>query len=667
MLTGTALASPASGHLIVNGPVQITGPAEISADGATLLLQDFGSSNFEALQLQVQAQSAVVRHIRIQQTCLDFAPVPGLPMNVGDVVPLPSLPGLSRLEPVADAREIVRDAARATSLGGALDTTLGTLAPLDQRIAIPLLEADAPREQQARSESGSTAGSADPLLGLTCVRWAPMEREEIVQLQDARFAIRADDADYTVFWAAAQGEQSDARGRATLISEDVASKVQRHDEEVQFDPEQGRGWLDDHPFLTLPGESILSAARFGSGDIAGDGRIVLFRASAEALGVTKDGTDFQQTYATGESRTSTTQGTQDRVLEFLRIDLKGAEGSYDSPGAVRLLGESQRAEIDGNLRMEGARGTLAVGNETFTLTGQPLVLGGEFAYTLRPLSEKEFAQQPSAPARGEEPSDTPLGKDPMAFAVDGDVQHVESAGVQQDFPASVTTTMAAVSAATVLAGVLAYFWPALKFAGTALYTRIAPDAVLMHGAREQIYRLIKDEPGIHAHEVATRLDLGWGTAVYHLKLLERSGLLISKHEGRYKRFFLTGDPRILRKDAVALLRNGTSRSIASAVAQKPGMIQKQVCQTLGLSPSLASWHLQRLEQAQLVQAQRMGRSVSYVPGPAWAELEPAAAAMPVAAAMPMPASSGGMPALAAPVPMPPAPSPGMPPATTSPA
>jgi predicted transcriptional regulator len=251
-----------------------------------------------------------------------------------------------------------------------------------------------------------------------------------------------------------------------------------------------------------------------------------------------------------------------------------------------------------------------VDNATFDLDGGPLTLAGELGFALRAAE----------PGESDDPRDWAEAR-PMVLDVEGDVQRVEGAGVRAEYDPGLTQTAAAVSLVAVLGGLMAWFWPALKFAIAPLYTRIPTDAVLMHGARENIYRLIREEPGIHAHEVADRLQLGWGTTVYHLKLLERNHLIVSRHEGRYKRFFITGDQHLQHQDAVALLRNATSRSIAGAVAAQPGLIQKQVCQALGLSPSLASWHLQRLEGAGVVKAERQGRVVRYEPGPAWQALQ----------------------------------------------
>jgi DNA-binding transcriptional ArsR family regulator len=179
------------------------------------------------------------------------------------------------------------------------------------------------------------------------------------------------------------------------------------------------------------------------------------------------------------------------------------------------------------------------------------------------------------------------------------------------------TALAAGSVAA-LAGLGAFAWPRLKpLLAAPLFTRIERDEVLANETRARMHALITGEPGIHGHAIADHLQLGWSTTVYHLRVLERSGLLRSRQEGRYKCYFVTGDERLHHTAAVVLLRQPTSRAIMDTVAARPGLIQKEVCGVLGVSSALASWHLQRLERAGLVRSERQGRSVAYTPGPAW--------------------------------------------------
>lgn len=198
----------------------------------------------------------------------------------------------------------------------------------------------------------------------------------------------------------------------------------------------------------------------------------------------------------------------------------------------------------------------------------------------------------------------------------------------------VTAGAAIVGLAAVAAAV--WYWPSLRWLATLpllpLYSRIQRGEIMEHETRERIYGLVKDNPGIHAHEIASRANVGWGTAVYHLKMLEDHRLVVSERQGRYKRFFLaagfTGT-----KDAIGAMRNPTTASVAEFIARNPGCIQREVCVALGLSPSLVSWHIDKLEQADLVKKLREGRTVKYFAGPMWNAVAPQPVAVDVATAV----------------------------------
>jgi DNA-binding transcriptional ArsR family regulator len=168
---------------------------------------------------------------------------------------------------------------------------------------------------------------------------------------------------------------------------------------------------------------------------------------------------------------------------------------------------------------------------------------------------------------------------------------------------------------------LLWYWPRIRFAATLfalpLYTRIGRESVMEQGTRERIYGIIREDPGVHAHLISARAGVGWGTTVYHLKLLEDHQLVVSERQGRYKRFFPSAG-FVGVKGAYGVLRNPTSAAIAEYVQAHPGANQRDVCAGLSLSPSLVSWHVERLEQAALLKRVREGRVVRYYAGPAWA-------------------------------------------------
>jgi DNA-binding transcriptional ArsR family regulator len=189
------------------------------------------------------------------------------------------------------------------------------------------------------------------------------------------------------------------------------------------------------------------------------------------------------------------------------------------------------------------------------------------------------------------------------------------AGVQ---PPSITSS--AQASAPLVAGVLiVYFWPLLKFVGAqglilaAGFARLDRSGLLKNKVREELMTLIRAEPGIHASDMARRVDAGWGTIVYHLHVMERNKLISSLVDGRHKRFFPVGEVDWSKRGQLAALRNPMTRSLYELIQEDPGVIQGSLAKAVGISVPSVIWHLKRLEDAGLVGRDKQGRKVHYYP------------------------------------------------------
>lgn len=147
-----------------------------------------------------------------------------------------------------------------------------------------------------------------------------------------------------------------------------------------------------------------------------------------------------------------------------------------------------------------------------------------------------------------------------------------------------------------------------------LFTRFEKDTVLGHPKRENLYALILQDPGVSLQSLCDATGLSRTAVTHHLRLLEMQHLIVSKRLGRSRHYYENGG-RFGRdqKEAYAVLHNARSKEVARYVRDNPGAIQKALCEALGIQPSIAHWHLRRLQQAQLVEAIRTGRTVAYFP------------------------------------------------------
>ncbi len=168
-----------------------------------------------------------------------------------------------------------------------------------------------------------------------------------------------------------------------------------------------------------------------------------------------------------------------------------------------------------------------------------------------------------------------------------------------------------------------------------LFTRFERDTVLGHPRREQIYARILQEPGISLQDLGTATGLSRTAVVHHLRLLEQQHLVISRRVGRSRHYFENGGRYGHdQKEAYALLRNDRSKAVAEFIRNNPGTMQKSLCAALAIPPSIAHWHVRRLQQGGLVETIRQGRAVAYFPGASMAtvsagpQFEAASAAVP---------------------------------------
>jgi DNA-binding transcriptional ArsR family regulator len=157
------------------------------------------------------------------------------------------------------------------------------------------------------------------------------------------------------------------------------------------------------------------------------------------------------------------------------------------------------------------------------------------------------------------------------------------------------------------------FGRALRAAGAAipLFSRIERCDVLDNPVRARVLDAVAQEPGLSLSEVTQRAGIAWGTAVHHLRLLERHRLVVSVRELAHHRYFAADTPAAAQRAAVSVVLHPTARRIAEFVAQRPGTDQAGICRALRLNNPSASKHLSQFESRGLVQSQRVGRSRLY--------------------------------------------------------
>jgi predicted transcriptional regulator len=137
-----------------------------------------------------------------------------------------------------------------------------------------------------------------------------------------------------------------------------------------------------------------------------------------------------------------------------------------------------------------------------------------------------------------------------------------------------------------------------------LYTRIRKENVLDNETRGMIRGYIIANPGDNYNSIKRALGLNNGALAHHLRVLERAGVVRSRQDGMFKRFYPAG-MKIPRENGGEI--SEIQRILLGKVAESPGISQKEMGILLGLSKGVINYHVKVLLGKQLIKVIKKGR------------------------------------------------------------
>ena len=148
----------------------------------------------------------------------------------------------------------------------------------------------------------------------------------------------------------------------------------------------------------------------------------------------------------------------------------------------------------------------------------------------------------------------------------------------------------------------------LKLTLVPLYSRLKKDDLLDHFVRGQIYGYIMSHPGEHYNRIKQKLEVTNGTLSHHLRALEMQGYVKSHRDGTYKRFYPTG-MKIPRRKGIQL--SDLQIGIIDSIRQTPGITQKDIAKSEGISQQSVSYNLTVLARIGILSSERHGVRKKY--------------------------------------------------------
>lgn len=230
-------------------------------------------------------------------------------------------------------------------------------------------------------------------------------------------------------------------------------------------------------------------------------------------------------------------------------------------------------------------------------------------------------------------SDTTLNPAPEAIRTSGDdattsMQPADERTTQDDATATAQSDEASTSStlqdawderstaekAAIGAGLLSL----LLLGPLTMYSRIQRDDALENDTRRNIYEIVQNDPGVCIKDVATDADVSYSTASYHLDRLVRMDYIARRKEGNKVLYYKNGGTFTQgEQQLVPLLKNTEAMRVFQHILENPWCYRAEVAEALGVSHTTINWHLDNLQEADLVEEHREGRSCHLrIPEPA---------------------------------------------------
>jgi len=120
-------------------------------------------------------------------------------------------------------------------------------------------------------------------------------------------------------------------------------------------------------------------------------------------------------------------------------------------------------------------------------------------------------------------------------------------------------------------------------------------------ARPAIVGYLETTPGAHFSKLRDDLGLGTGETQHHLRRLLDAGVVESRRDGDYRRFFPAGRFSVFEQTALGYLRRGTPRGMVIELLRHPGASGSDLAAALDVSPPTISKYAAELVDAGLLE------------------------------------------------------------------
>jgi DNA-binding Lrp family transcriptional regulator len=118
--------------------------------------------------------------------------------------------------------------------------------------------------------------------------------------------------------------------------------------------------------------------------------------------------------------------------------------------------------------------------------------------------------------------------------------------------------------------------------------------------RRRIFNYIQNNPGLHLHELARKLNINYNNLRYHIQYLEKIDMIVIKTSDAYSRVYLK-QLSIIDKELLNIIRQKTPRNILLYFCYSAVCSQKELSIELERHPTTIEYHLKKLVDLDIIE------------------------------------------------------------------
>ncbi|MBN2150487.1 MAG: winged helix-turn-helix transcriptional regulator [Candidatus Lokiarchaeota archaeon] len=126
--------------------------------------------------------------------------------------------------------------------------------------------------------------------------------------------------------------------------------------------------------------------------------------------------------------------------------------------------------------------------------------------------------------------------------------------------------------------------------------------ILANPLRSQIADYITKNPGSHVRDIRRAMNIDNAESAWHLKMLEKFGLLRSKRFGKYLAYYPANLAESAYDEILCTIRQDTTYRVLYDVFSTPNTALPEISQRLGMNPSTVQYHVDKLLKLNVIYA-----------------------------------------------------------------